>query len=118
MGNFDALPTWAYATPHNIQLQTPQNESCDACHGNPDIFLTADKVSESELSANQQVIVSRVPAPVEAIIGSASPQPEDHINYTTAVCISCHTAGGDIPTIPDSHSEYAEGSCENCHEKP
>ena len=25
--NFDALPTWVYATPHNIQRITPQNES-------------------------------------------------------------------------------------------
>jgi hypothetical protein len=32
--DFDALPTWKYATPHNIQLETPQNESCAACHGN------------------------------------------------------------------------------------
>jgi thiosulfate/3-mercaptopyruvate sulfurtransferase len=32
--NFDALPTWKYATPHNIQRNTPQTETCDACHGN------------------------------------------------------------------------------------
>ncbi len=60
--NYDALPTWVYATPHNIQLETPQNESCEACHGNPDIFLTADKVSEGELDANQSVIVEEIPA--------------------------------------------------------
>jgi thiosulfate/3-mercaptopyruvate sulfurtransferase len=27
LSNFDSLPTWTYATPHNIQLNTPQNES-------------------------------------------------------------------------------------------
>ena len=37
--NFDALPTWKYATPHNIQRNTPQTETCDACHGNADLFL-------------------------------------------------------------------------------
>ncbi len=60
---FDALPTWVYATPHNIQLNTPQTESCAACHGNADIFLTADKLSETELEANYAVIVDEVPDP-------------------------------------------------------
>ena len=31
---FDARPTFAPATPHNIQRNTPQNASCNACHGN------------------------------------------------------------------------------------
>jgi thiosulfate/3-mercaptopyruvate sulfurtransferase len=62
--NFDALPTWAYATPHNIQRKTPQNETCQACHGNADIFLTADKVKPEELEANQPVIVQEVPAAI------------------------------------------------------
>lgn len=61
MPNFDALPTWVYATPHNIQLQTPQTESCDSCHGNADIFLTKDKVSAQELNANQSVIIEEIP---------------------------------------------------------
>jgi thiosulfate/3-mercaptopyruvate sulfurtransferase len=59
--NFDALPTWAYTTPHNIQRNTPQTASCNSCHGNPDIFLTADKVAEEELQANQSVIIEEVP---------------------------------------------------------
>ena len=63
--NFDALPTWAYATPHNVQLNTPQTESCNACHGNPDIFLTIDKVKPEEVDANLNVIVDQIPAPVE-----------------------------------------------------
>jgi hypothetical protein len=59
--NFNALPTWAYTTPHNIQRNTPQTESCNACHGNADIFLTADKIAENELEANIPVIVETVP---------------------------------------------------------
>lgn len=61
--NFDALPTWVYATPHNIQLNTPQTESCEACHGNADIFLTADKLNDYEIEANYSVIVDEVPDP-------------------------------------------------------
>jgi len=59
--NFDALPTWKYATPHNIQRVTPQTESCDACHGNAEFFLTADDVLPEELEANKDVIVEEVP---------------------------------------------------------
>ena len=62
--NFNSLPTWAYATPHNIQLKTPQTESCNACHGNADLFLTADKVSPEELEANLGVIIDEIPAPI------------------------------------------------------
>jgi hypothetical protein len=29
LSNFDAVPTWAFATPHNIQRKTPQNSSCN-----------------------------------------------------------------------------------------
>jgi hypothetical protein len=60
--NFNALTNWAYATPHNIQLTTPQAESCNACHGNADLFLTADKVDPAELEANLPVIVTEIPA--------------------------------------------------------
>jgi hypothetical protein len=59
--NFDARPTWVYATPHNIQLLTPQAERCSSCHENDDIFLTADKVAEDELEANRDVIVESAP---------------------------------------------------------
>jgi thiosulfate/3-mercaptopyruvate sulfurtransferase len=61
LSNFDSLPTWAYATPHTIQRITPRNSSCDACHGNTDVFLTEDDVLPDELPANQEVIVREVP---------------------------------------------------------
>lgn len=60
--NFDERPTWIEATPHNIQLSTPQTESCDSCHGNADIFLTEDAVLPAELEANGSIIVQEVPA--------------------------------------------------------
>lgn len=63
--NYDALPTWTYATPHNTQLETPQTASCNACHGNPDLFLTIDKVLPEERSANWAVIVDSIPKAVE-----------------------------------------------------
>jgi len=59
--NFGVLPTWAYATPHNIQRHTPQNASCESCHGNNDIFLTAETVRENTRGANRDVIVEQAP---------------------------------------------------------
>ena len=59
--NYDALPTWKYATPHNIQRITPQNESCNTCHGNADFFLTAADVAPDEQEANKDVIVEELP---------------------------------------------------------
>jgi thiosulfate/3-mercaptopyruvate sulfurtransferase len=59
--NFDALPTWKYATPHNIQRITPQNETCNACHGNAEFYLTAEDVDPDELEANKDVIVEELP---------------------------------------------------------
>lgn len=61
--DYDALPTWKYATPHNIQLNTPQNSSCDACHGNRDLFLTEKDLSPIEREANKDVIVNEIPKP-------------------------------------------------------
>jgi hypothetical protein len=62
--NFNDVPTWKYATPHNIQLNTPQNESCDACHDNIDIFLTEEDIRAEEKVANKDVIITEFPEPV------------------------------------------------------
>ena len=62
VSNFSGRETWVYTTPHNIQRFTPQVESCANCHGNPDIFLTADKIAPGELEANQDVIVDVIPS--------------------------------------------------------
>jgi hypothetical protein len=62
---FNNRPTWVYTTPHNIQRQTPQNQSCNSCHGNADIFLTEDKLQPGFLQVNQSVIVKQVPSLVE-----------------------------------------------------
>jgi hypothetical protein len=60
--NFDARPTWAYATPHNIQRNTPQTESCLTCHTNDAIFLTEDNVVPEEWAANRSIMVPGAPA--------------------------------------------------------
>lgn len=70
--NFDARPTWAYTTPHNIQRETPQAASCDSCHGVAGLFLTADKVAESELNANLSVIMETIPLPVGDITATVT----------------------------------------------
>lgn len=63
--NFDALPTWKYTTPHTIQRITPQNQSCNSCHGNAGVFLTAADVAPEERNANRRVIVEQIPKPVD-----------------------------------------------------
>jgi hypothetical protein len=59
---FNSLPTWRYATPHNIQRETPQNSACENCHGSDQYFLTAEVVAPLELEANQPVIVENGPS--------------------------------------------------------
>ncbi len=116
--NFDSLPTWVYATPHNIQRFTPQNATCEACHGNPEIFLTADKVQETELAANQNVIVNAIPGPVEMFL-AAMLQPAEHANLVTDSCVSCHEEGiRNSPIVPESHLEFTNDSCSGCHKLP
>jgi thiosulfate/3-mercaptopyruvate sulfurtransferase len=57
LSKFDALPTWKLATPHNIRRQTPQNKTCNGCHGNTDLFLGEKDVKAQYLKANKKVIV-------------------------------------------------------------
>lgn len=80
--NFDNAPTWKYATPHNIQRITSQNESCESCHGNADLFLTADDVAVQEMKANADVIVEQVPPIV--------PHPGLAEYEIPQACVGCH----------------------------
>jgi hypothetical protein len=57
LANFDALPTWKLATPHNIQRKTPQTKSCKSCHGEEELFLREEDVAPEERAANKGVIV-------------------------------------------------------------
>ncbi|MCG8608193.1 hypothetical protein MJD09_24810 [bacterium] len=63
--NFAALPTWKYATPHNIQKNTPQTANCtSSCHNNADVFLTPNdlqKLTPEEQAANATVVVDEIP---------------------------------------------------------
>lgn len=121
LSNFDALPTWAYATPHNIQRDTPQNESCEACHNNADIFLTADKISESELAANQGVIVAGPPA-AKGEVSTSMPikVPESHLSFAKKEnCLFCHLSGVEnVPLPPNDHTSYTDQDCTRCHVLP
>jgi thiosulfate/3-mercaptopyruvate sulfurtransferase len=64
---FDTLPTWKFATPHNIRRKTQQNETCNSCHGNASLYLLDKDVVKTEKAANKNVIVpgSMVPDPVD-----------------------------------------------------
>lgn len=60
LSNFDALPTWKYATPHNI-IRTTEHGSCRGCHGNSDLFLQESDVLPQYRNANKDVIVQKIP---------------------------------------------------------
>lgn len=116
LSNFDALPTWVYATPHNIQRNTPQTESCDACHDNPELFLTADKVNPQELAANKAVIIDgQASAEASPSQSGFPPMPANHVGLP--VCVACHTVIAD-PVYPESHTSYTDEQCTTCHRLP
>lgn len=54
--NFDDINNWKYSPTHNIQKSTFQNESCDSCHGNPNIFLKESDIIESDSKDNLRLI--------------------------------------------------------------
>jgi hypothetical protein len=67
--NFTSLPTWKYATPHNIRRYTPQTSRCENCHEDTKYFLTTayiqSRIAEGimvgpELEANAPVILDQV----------------------------------------------------------
>jgi thiosulfate/3-mercaptopyruvate sulfurtransferase len=58
---FDEYPNWKTAAPHNIQRVTPQNRTCDSCHGNRSLFLTQEDLDPADARANEQVVVDRIP---------------------------------------------------------
>jgi hypothetical protein len=113
---FDNAPTWKYATPHNIQRVTPQNQSCTSCHGQSELFLTASDVAPEEMAANAVVIVEDVP-----------PEPHPGLeNYDIPqACVGCHPAAveGDWERVSDNvHALDWEVKpagdvilCEDCH---
>jgi hypothetical protein len=71
LSNFDNVPTWKLATPHNIRRKTPQNSSCNSCHGNESLFLLEKDVQGKEKEANRAVIV-----PAKLIPGKQKWQPK------------------------------------------
>ena len=67
LSRFNDLPTWKLDTPHSIQRTTPQNKTCNSCHGNVSLFLQEKELAAWEKRANAAVVVpaDRVPKPVE-----------------------------------------------------
>ncbi len=72
LSNFDAVPTWKYATPHNVIRQIklpgddeadspPQARSCNSCHGHEELFLGSGDLDPAEVAANALVVVTDIP---------------------------------------------------------
>ncbi|MDO9527853.1 MAG: hypothetical protein Q7J27_01705 [Syntrophales bacterium] len=101
--NFDNAPTWKLATPHNIQRQTPQNESCISCHNNSKLFLRKRDVRSKEITANKDVIVPSMPSLFDR--HNWLTQAEFHL--TNVDCLVCHT-----PLLKSPIRD-----CNKCHSK-
>ncbi len=54
--NYDQKANWKYSPNHNIQKNTFQNKSCEACHENTRIWLTEKDLVETDSAANKAVI--------------------------------------------------------------
>jgi hypothetical protein len=67
LDNFSVQPTWKLDAPHSIQRRTPQNRSCNACHGHGELFLGVNDMADWERDANSRVIVPliNIPQPVK-----------------------------------------------------
>jgi hypothetical protein len=125
---FDNVPTWKYATPHNIQRITPQNENCNNCHGNPALFLTADDVEIEYRAANANVIVEQVP-PLAHTGLAERVEPQVCVDIeafeTPLACTGCHpdAQSGDWWLLSENlHplEHYVEPAgdviaCQDCH---
>ncbi|MCU0479933.1 MAG: hypothetical protein MUE54_01820 [Anaerolineae bacterium] len=103
--NFNNLPTWAYATPHNIQRNTPQTESCEACHGNNDIFLTIDKVAPAEREANASIIVDQAPPLPDGYVPATAVETEVPTDNST----DFWGGGGDTTPTPEPPTDFWGG---------
>jgi len=56
LSNFDQVPTFKLATPHNIRRVTTQNSSCNNCHGNEKLFLKGSDMDSALRKANRKVM--------------------------------------------------------------
>lgn len=139
LSDFVNAPTWKYATPHNIQRITPQNTTCNNCHGREGLFLTSDDVRPAHWEANAAVIVEQVPPETELGQEQAEAKPvydclQDPADTATHVvpencqpdlCIQCHpgTFEGDWTLLNENiHTLYSlvepKGEtiiCQDCH---
>ena len=61
IANYNALPTWNSASVHSIQLRTPQDRTCNSCHGHKGLFLTKDDLKPGDPKANFKIIVTKIP---------------------------------------------------------
>ncbi len=61
MENYDALPNYWDATPHNIKKRTERTRSCDVCHVDKAGFLTKETLIKNGSKANEGLIYDPKP---------------------------------------------------------
>ena len=58
--------------------------------------MTAEDVADNELLANESVIVRDVPLPVADLLSGNLGQPQNHIEFNSNMCASCHVGENSI----------------------
>jgi hypothetical protein len=56
--NFDRIPTWKPATPHNIQRVTARSRTCEGCHNNANLFLRLQDLDPTDSQANGRAVTA------------------------------------------------------------
>jgi len=55
--DFTSKPTWLYASPHSIKLNTDQAATCGGCHGSDYYLQDSDLTTPEEQAANANLVI-------------------------------------------------------------
>lgn len=65
LDNYDKISNWQRSPTHNTQRFTPQNSSCNSCHGVKKVFLTEEDILPTDSKAVEDYLVEDIPPPIQ-----------------------------------------------------
>ncbi len=116
LADFDNAPTWKYATPHNIQRITPQNETCNNCHGQADLFLTTDDVRPARWEANADVMLEPENIPLRTHVDMFGYEPTGECAEIAQDTTHVLPGGCNLKLCVGCHPKALEGNWELANE--
>lgn len=58
---YDSRPSWTPAVPHSVRRLTPQNQTCNHCHGREELFILKTTLDPRYPKANAGVALEKAP---------------------------------------------------------